>query len=237
MDILIVEDEQEIAQLVKLFLEKEGFHCRVCGNGLIALAEVERQPPDLIVLDWMLPGLDGLEVCARVRRQAGPKDPFILMLTAKGEEMDRIIGLSTGADDYLVKPFSPKELVVRVRALLRRSLRQIAPVKNLCQSPHFYLNLDQQQAYQVETGEAGAQEERLDLTTLEFKLLKAFVGAPGRVWSRAQLIDQLWDGDFFGDERVVDTHIARLRKKIEENSSKPQFIKTVIGAGYKFEDS
>ncbi len=233
MDILIVEDESEIAQLVKIFLTKEGFHCRVCSDGFSALAEVERQPPDLIVLDWMIPGLDGLEVCTRVRRRVGPKDPFILMLTAKGEEVDRIIGLSTGADDYLVKPFSPKELVVRVRALLRRSLRQVGPPSNLCQSEHFRLNLDQQQAYQLDSG----NEEKLDLTTLEFKLLKAFVGAPGRVWSRAQLIEQLWDGDFFGDERVVDTHIARLRKKVEENSSKPTFIKTVIGAGYKFEDS
>ncbi len=233
MDILIVEDENEIAQLVKIFLEQEGFHCRVCGDGLAALEEVKRQPPDLIVLDWMLPGLDGLEVCNRVRRQAGPKDPFILMLTAKGEEVDRIIGLSTGADDYLVKPFSPKELVVRVRALLRRSLRQVGPPSNVCQSEHFRLNLDQQQAYQLD----GGSEEKLDLTTLEFKLLKAFVSTPERVWSRAQLIEQLWDGDFFGDERVVDTHIARLRKKVEENSSKPKFIKTVIGAGYKFEDS
>ena len=233
MDILIVEDENEIAQLVKIFLEQEGFRCRLCGDGLAALAEVERQPPDLIVLDWMIPGLDGLEVCARVRRQTGPKDPFILMLTAKGEEVDRIIGLSTGADDYLVKPFSPKELVVRVRALLRRSLRQVGPPSNLCQSKHFRLDLDQQQAYQLD----GGGEEKLDLTTLEFKLLKAFVGSTGRVWSRTQLIEQLWDGDFFGDERVVDTHIARLRKKIEENSSKPIFIKTVIGAGYKFEDS
>ncbi|NJN31186.1 MAG: response regulator transcription factor [Synechococcales cyanobacterium RM1_1_8] len=233
MDILIVEDENEIAQLVKLFLEQEGFRCRVCHDGLAALAAVARQPPDLIVLDWMIPGLDGLEVCARVRRQAGPKDPFILMLTAKGEEVDRIIGLSTGADDYLVKPFSPKELVVRVRALLRRSLRQVGPPSSTQQTPHFRLELDQQQAYQLRDG----QEEKLDLTTLEFKLLKTFVGSPERVWSRGQLIEQLWDGDFFGDERVIDTHIARLRKKVEDNSSKPQFIKTVVGAGYKFEDA
>jgi two-component system, OmpR family, alkaline phosphatase synthesis response regulator PhoP len=232
MDILIVEDEVEIAQLVQLFLEQEGFQCRSCGNGLAALEAVRQQPPDLIVLDWMIPGLDGLEVCARVRQQAGPKDPYILMLTAKGEEVDRIIGLSTGADDYLVKPFSPKELVARVRALLRRSLRQVGRPNHICQTPHFRLELDQQQAYQRWDGE----EQRLELTTLEFKLLATFVGAPGRVWSRHQLIDQLWGDDFFGDERVVDTHIARLRKKIEENSSKPLFIKTVVGAGYKFED-
>lgn len=234
MDILIVEDEFEIAQLVKLFLEREGFRCRICGDGWAALEAVQHQPPDLVILDWMIPGLDGLEVCARVRQQPGPKDPYILMLTAKGEEVERIIGLSTGADDYLVKPFSPKELVARVRALLRRSLRLArTPVPLQLQTPHFRLELDQQQAYQQWDGQESA---KLELTALEFKLLAAFVGHPGRVWSRAQLIAQLWDGDFFGDERVVDTHVARLRKKVEPNASKPQFIKTVVGAGYKFED-
>lgn len=232
MDILIVEDEPEIAQLLKLFLEREGFDCRVCGDGLTALAAVQQQPPDLIVLDWMVPGLDGLEVCARVRQQSSPKDPYILMLTAKGEEVDRIIGLSTGADDYLVKPFSPKELVARVRALLRRSLRQVGGPSSTYQTPHFRLELEQQAAYQRRAGKA----QRLELTALEFKLLAAFLSSPGRVWSRGQLIEQLWDGDFFGDERVVDTHVARLRKKVEHNSSQPQFIKTVVGAGYKFED-
>src|SRR4028119_964186 len=124
MDILIVEDEAEIAQLIQLYLEKEGFSCRVCRDGLTAVQVFQEQKPDLIILDLMIPGLDGLEVCARIRQKPGIKDPYILMLTAKGEELDRIIGLSTGADDYLVKPFSPTELVARVRALLRRTLRQ-----------------------------------------------------------------------------------------------------------------
>ncbi len=239
MDILIVEDDFEIGQLLNLLLEREGFGCRWCRDGLTALEEVRSQPPDLIILDLMLPGLDGLEVCARVRQQPGPKDPYILMLTAKGEEVDRIIGLSTGADDYLVKPFSPKELVARVRALLRRSLRQIAPTATLThRTVHFLVDLEQHKAYRMldEGHGPGAESEELDLTTLEFKLLSAFLSYPGRVWSRSQLIDKLWEGDFYGDERVVDTHIARLRKKIEPDPGKPSFVKTVIGVGYKFED-
>ncbi len=242
MDILIVEDDFEIGQLVQLLLEGEGFVCRWCRDGLAAMEAVRSHPPDLIVLDLMIPGLDGLEVCARVRQQPGAKDPYILMLTAKGEEVDRIIGLSTGADDYLLKPFSPKELVARVRALLRRSLRQTdAPPSHTQSTPHFTLDLEQHRAYrQVKKGDpvalGAAHREELDLTTLEFKLLRTFLSYPGRVWSRGQLIERLWEGDFFGDERVVDTHVARLRKKIEPDPSKPTYVKTVIGAGYKFED-
>lgn len=123
MDILIVEDEPEIAQLIQMSLEKEGFSCRISSDGLNALRMFQEQSPDLIILDLMIPGLDGLEVCARIRHKPGAKDPYILMLTAKGEEIDRVIGLSTGADDYMVKPFSPRELIARVRTLLRRSLR------------------------------------------------------------------------------------------------------------------
>ncbi|ASC72610.1 DNA-binding response regulator [Halomicronema hongdechloris C2206] len=234
MDILIVEDEADIAQLIQLYLEKEGFTCQVCRDGLSALERYRQQPPDLIVLDLMLPGIDGLEVCARIRQQPGPQDPYILMLTAKGEEIDRIIGLSTGADDYLVKPFSPRELVARVRALLRRSLRQAGRDSRVYRTAHFTLDLDQHQAQRHLNGES---EPPLDLTNLEFDLLASFLSYPGRVWSREQLIQRLWGDDFFGDERVVDTHIARLRKKIEPDPSQPSFIKTVIGVGYKFEDS
>ncbi|HEY9752386.1 MAG TPA: response regulator transcription factor, partial [Coleofasciculaceae cyanobacterium] len=154
------------------------------------------------------------------------------MLTAKGEEIDRIIGLSTGADDYLVKPFSPKELVARVRALLRRSLRQ-AGQNQMYRTEHFALDLDQRIAQRVKSGKL----EPLDLTALEFELLATFMSYPGRVWNRTQLIDKLWGDNFFGDERVVDTHIARLRKKVEPDPSNPTFVKTVIGVGYKFDDA
>lgn len=234
MEILIVEDEAEIAQLIQLYLEKEGFSCRVCRDGINALQVFQEQKPDLIILDLMLPGLDGLEVCARIRQKPGTKDPYILMLTAKGEEIDRIIGLSTGADDYMVKPFSPKELVARVRALLRRTMRQ-GGQSQIYRTQHFLVDVDQRVA-QRRTPDTD-QLESLDLTTLEFDLLSTFMSYPGRVWNRTQLIDKLWGDNFFGDERVVDTHIARLRKKIEPDPASPTFVKTVIGVGYKFEDS
>ena len=232
MEILIVEDEAEIAQLIQLYLEKEGFSCRTCRDGINALQIFQEQKPDLIILDLMIPGLDGLEVCARIRQKPDSKDPYILMLTAKGEEIDRIIGLSTGADDYMVKPFSPKELVARVRALLRRSMRQ-GGQSQIYRTQHFSLDLDQRCAYRsLQPGDS----ELLELTTLEFDLLSTFISYPGRVWNRTQIIDKLWGSDFFGDERVVDTHIARLRKKIEPDPANPSFVKTVIGVGYKFED-
>lgn len=232
MEILIVEDEAEIAQLIQLYLEKEGFSCRTCRDGLSALQIFQDQKPDLIILDLMIPGLDGLEVCARVRQKPGAKDPFILMLTAKGEELDRIIGLSTGADDYMVKPFSPKELVARVRALLRRTMRQ-GGQSQVYRTQNFVLDVDQRSA----SRQINDQSEPLDLTTLEFDLLSTFMSYPGRVWNRTQLIDKLWGSNFFGDERVVDTHVARLRKKIEPDPANPTFVKTVIGVGYKFEDT
>jgi two-component system OmpR family response regulator len=230
--ILIVEDEAEISRFIQQLLEKEGFSCQTCWDGQDALRFFQEIQPDLIILDLMLPGLDGLEVCTRIRKQPTAKDPYILMLTAKGEEIDRVIGLSTGADDYLVKPFSPIELVARVRALLRRSLRQEAQPQ-LYRTQNFTVDLDQHTAYR----HAESQTEELELTTLEFNLLATFMSYPGRAWSRGQLIEKLWGDDFFGDERVVDTHVARLRKKIEPDSSHPTFIKTVTGMGYKFEDS
>lgn len=277
MDILIVEDEIEIAELIQLYLSKEGFNCHICRDGSTALERFEAIQPDLLILDLMLPGLDGLEVCARIRQQQAAKDPYIMMLTAKGEEIDRIIGLSTGADDYMVKPFSPRELVARVRAVLRRSLRAGGQgiSTNTYQTAHFTVDVDQRlavakplsealakplhrnialydaQGSQIEaenltsleknTLEMGQPEKSaegvaLELTPLEFDLLCTFMSYPGRVWNRAQLIEKLWGGDFFGDERVVDAHIARLRKKVEPNPAQPTFIKTVVGVGYRFED-
>jgi DNA-binding response OmpR family regulator len=233
MEILIVEDEMAIAKLIEQTLTRESFTCRIAHNGLDALKVFKQQKPDAIVLDLMLPGLDGLEVCTRIRQQSNEKDPYILMLTAKGEEIDRVIGLSTGADDYLVKPFSPRELVARVRALLRRSLRHDSQPEKIYRSHHFILDLEQRTVvYQLDSG----QTETLDLTALEFNLLTTLIGQPGRVWNRTQLIDKLWGNDFFGDDRVVDTHIRRLRKKIEPDPANPSFIKTVVGVGYKFED-
>jgi two-component system OmpR family response regulator len=232
MEILIVEDEAEIAQLIKHTLEKEGFSCHTCRDGVTALRLFQEKPPDLIILDLMIPGLDGLEVCARIRQKPGTKDPYILMLTAKAEEIDRVIGLSTGADDYMVKPFSPRELVARVRALLRRSLRG-GGQHQVYATQHFTVDIEQRT---ITRRLDDRPPEVLELTTLEFNLLSTFVSSPGRVWNRTQLIDKLWGDNFFGDERVVDTHVARLRKKIEPDLTNPTFVKTVVGVGYKFED-
>lgn len=231
MVVLIVEDEAEIAELIRLYLAKDGFTCHVCHDGETALRYQQSLQPDLVILDLMLPKLDGLEVCARIRQRPGEKDPYILMLTAKGEEIDRIIGLSTGADDYVVKPFSPRELVARVRALLRRSLR-LEEAEADYETAHFRLDLEQRNAHIKRDG----SQELLDLTPLEFDLLATLISYPGRVWSRQQLIEKLWGEDFYGDERVVDTHVARLRKKVEPDKSPPTYIKTVTGIGYKFED-
>jgi len=269
-----VEDEAEIAELVQLYLSKEGFNCHICRDGNTALDRFKVIQPDLIILDLMIPGMDGLEVCTRIRQQQALKDPYIMMLTAKGEEIDRIIGLSTGADDYMVKPFSPRELVARVRAVLRRSLRSPATTPtNTYQTTHFTLDLDQrtvsksaphnettrldgenahhQKEADIPSGKIsheshntdmsadtsdGPTDVSLELTPLEFDLLATFMSYPGRVWNRTQLIEKLWGNDFFGDERVVDTHIARLRKKVEPDPSAPTFIKTVVGVGYRFED-
>ena len=179
----------------------------------------------------MMPGLNGLEVCTRIRRQTDGKDSFILMLTAKGEEIDRVVGLSTGADDYLVKPFSAPELVAKIRALLRRSLRRI-DTEDQHRTQHFVVNETQRTATQLKDG----TQKQLNLTTIEFDLLNTFASQPNRVWNRTQLIDRLWGDDFYGYDRVVDTHVARLRKKIESDTANPQFIKTALGVGYKFED-
>ena len=229
MEILILEDESEIAQLIRQSFVREGFSCEIATDGITALETFKQQKPDVIILDLMLPGLDGLEVCTRIRQQSNIKDPYILMLTARGEEIDRVIGLSTGADDYLVKPFSPRELVARVRALSRRSLRNGGQNNQIYRTQNFTLDLDQHIATY--------QEENLDLTNLEFNLLATFMSYPGRVWTRTQLIEKLWGNDFFGEERVVDTHVRRLRKKIEPDTANPTFIKTVVGVGYKFDDA
>ena len=237
MEILIVEDERDIAEIIQECLEAEGFSCRVCYDGHSALRLFAEQQPDLIILDIRLPGMDGLEVCTQIRQHSRQKpvanEPYILMLTSRGEEIDRIIGLSTGADDYYVKPFSPRELVARVRALLRRRLRE-GDRSQLIRTKSFTIDLEQHCiSRHVDTESA----KQLELSSSEFKLMTLFLKHPGRVWERGQLIEKLWGDDFFGEERVIDTHVARLRRKIEPHPNQPKFIKTVVGVGYKFEDS
>lgn len=225
--LLIVDDEARLRTLLRSYLVQEGFRVLQAGDGLEALDLVRAEQPDLIVLDLMLPGLDGLEVCRRLRTFS---DAYVLMLTAKTEEIDRVIGLEVGADDYLTKPFSPRELVARVRAMLRRP--RSSPETAGAQQPLRFGPLIIDHARH----EVTLEDVPLGLTNLEYELLTSLASAPGRTFTRAQLLDRVWGADFFGDDHVVDVHIANLRKKLGEDSAQPRFIITVRGVGYRFGD-
>jgi len=219
--VLIVEDEEPLAMLLQYNLEAEGFRVSVAGRGDDAEVAISEDTPDLIILDWMLPGLSGIELCRRLRTGKSSRGIPILILTARGEEQDRIRGLTTGADDYVVKPFSLPELMARVRAILRRAnperLAQTLEVEDI--------ELDRE-AYRVMRN---GREVRLGPT--EFKLLEFMMESPGRVFTRTQLLDGVWGRDVYVDERTVDVHIGRLRKAINRGKEKDP-IRTVRGAGY-----
>lgn len=228
--ILIVDDEPSITTLVSYNLEKSGFTVDTAADGQTALEKVEETNPDLIVLDLMLPRIDGLEVCKRLR-QKNNHIP-ILMLTAKDEELDRVLGLELGADDYLTKPFSPRELVARVKAILRRSaIREAVKQTDGKQAPlvigELRIDIDGYESY--------FQGKLLELTPKQFELLVYMATNRGRVLSRDQLLNAVWNYDFVGDSRIVDVHVSHLRDKIEQDTRQPQYIKTVRGIGYKFE--
>jgi phosphate regulon transcriptional regulator PhoB len=226
--VLVVEDEEDIADLVKYHLEKEGFAARTVGDGKRALDLIVRDHPDLIVLDLMLPGMDGLEVCRRLRAQSATQGIPIIMLTARGEEVDRIIGLELGADDYLPKPFSPRELVARVKAVLRRTAVPVSPSEAPVSAGP--LRLDPTR-HEVTKG-----DRLLEISAMEFRLLEFFLRHRGRVFTRTQLLDQVWGQDRFVEPRTVDVHIRRLREKIEDEPGKPTLILTIRGMGYKCQD-
>lgn len=224
--ILVIEDEKDIVKVVRYNLEKDGFQVVATGDGLTGLAEVKKTPPDLLILDLMLPGLPGLEVCKEIRRDQTLNRLPILMLTARGDEADRVVGLEVGADDYVVKPFSPRELVARVKALLRRAEPQVeaekpVEVEQLVIDPISYI-----------VTRAG---KPVPLSTLEFRLLYFLASHSKRVFTRDQLLDAVWGSERFVTPRSVDTCIRRLREKIETDPDKPNYLKTVRGAGYKFE--
>lgn len=222
--ILVVDDEASVRRLARSYLEREGFSVDEAADGATALKLARREHPVLVVLDLMLPEIDGLEVCRILR---GESDTFILMLTAKAEEADRLVGLGLGADDYLTKPFSPREMVARVKAILRRAAPSPAAAPAvLLKGP---LSLDEGRR------EAAVSGRRVDLTAREFDILAHMMKRPGMVFTREHLLEQVWGYDFYGDPRVVDVHVAKLRKKIEADHTKPRFIKTVRGIGYKLE--
>lgn len=228
--VLVVEDNEDIAKLVRMHLEELGCSVRLAFDGIVGLSEVQSSPFDLIILDLMLPGADGLEICRRVRSQE--RYTPILMLTAKSSELDRVLGLELGADDYLTKPFSVLELVARVKAIFRRVESLSAETSRGCK--------------RIEIGGLSVDPERravtldgapIELTAKEFDLLLCFADNPGRVFSRAQLLDKVWGYSHSGYEHTVNSHINRLRAKIEKNPNQPEFIQTVWGVGYKFRDT
>jgi len=223
--ILIVEDEPDIAELVKYHLDKAGLPARVIADGKQALDLIVREQPALVVLDLMLPGLDGMEICRRLRASPATRGIPVIMLTAKAEEVDRIVGLEMGADDYVPKPFSPRELVARVKAVLRRAAAPSEP----SEAPVIVgdLRLDPVPHKVSKGGRSVA------LSAMEFRLLEFFLRHRGRVYSRTQLLDQVWGQDRFVEPRTVDVHIRRLREKVEDDPRSPTLILTIRGLGYK----
>jgi len=227
--ILIVEDEPDIRKLVHYNLTQERFKVLEAEDGEKALKIVQREKPHLIVLDLMLPGLSGLELCRNLRERPETSQVPILMLTAKAGEADRVVGLEMGADDYLTKPFSPRELVARVKAILRRTEMQSAPqLGEVYEKGPLKINSS--------TYEVSVKGKPVQLTLKEFELLRFMVQNPNRVLSRDQLLDRVWGGEVFVDPRTVDVHIRRLRKAIEKNDRRPEWVLTVRGVGYKFDE-
>lgn len=224
--ILVVDDEPMVAEVVERYLQREGFAVTVAREGREALRLATTDSHDLVVLDLMLPGIDGLEICRQLRRTS---EVPIIMLTARGEETDRIVGLEVGADDYLVKPFSPRELVARIKAVLRRSSERSEGADKGSVLKFDGLRLD------PKTRQVEVNGQTPSLTAKEFDLLYFLSSHPEQVFSREQLLNDVWDYTFAGDASTVTVHIRRLREKIEADAVHPRFIKTVWGVGYKFE--
>jgi two-component system alkaline phosphatase synthesis response regulator PhoP len=225
--VLVVDDEPNLIDLVKGYLEREGFVVVTASDGPSAVDAARTLRPDLVVLDLMLPGFDGLEVCRRLRQFT---DAYVLMLTARAEEVDRIVGLEVGADDYLTKPFSPRELVARVKAMLRRPRVSGAGIAAADSQPVLRfggLTIDSAR-HEVLMGAAP-----VPLTPREFTLLQTLAGQPGRVFTRAQLLERVWGNEYY-DDHVVDVHIANLRHKLGDDPADPAVVETVRGVGYRF---
>ena len=220
--ILIIDDEENILNLVGAYLRAEGYQTLTAQDGPAGLQLARAQKPDLVVLDIMLPGMDGLELLTRLRRES---DVYVILLTAKTEETDKIVGLSVGADDYVTKPFSPRELVARIKAALRRLQSQVeAPETGLLVFEHVRIDAGSRQVW--------VNGQLVELTTTEFDLLHALAAQRGRVLSREQLLEQVWGYDYYGETRVVDVHIGHVRQKLGDEN----LIVTVRGVGYRFED-
>lgn len=223
--IVVIEDEKDIVELVRYNFRREGFEVQAFLRGKEGLDYLRRNPADLVILDIMLPDLDGLEICKRLRTDHRLRSLPVIFLTAKGEEIDRVLGLEIGADDYVVKPFSPRELVARVKAVLRRQER-VAEKREVVEAGN--LRLD------TRTHELMVRGRPVELSALEFKLLYFLASHPRHVFSRDRLLDEVWGRDHFVTPRTVDVHIRRLREKIEIQPDRPQFLQTIRGSGYRF---
>ncbi len=220
--ILIVEDEPKIARTVRLYLEQAGFQVTTVHDGALAMPAFRHERPDLVILDLLLPHVDGWEICRQIRRESGVP---IIMLTARDQETDRIVGLELGADDYITKPFSPREVVARVRAVLRRVQGAVQP-PTVIRAGDVVVDLERR--------EASVGGRPLELTPAEFELLAMLAQHPGQVFTRLQLLDHLQSSAYAGYERVIDQHIKNLRAKLGDDAHHPRYIATVYGVGYKF---
>lgn len=223
--VLVVDDEPSIREIVRGFLQKEGMTVFEAADGPTAVERARSDDPDVVVLDVMLPGFDGLEVLRQIRTFA---DPYVLLLTARGEELDRIVGLTVGADDYLTKPFSPRELVARVHALLRRRRPRTPAMDTILQAGD--LRVDPRRRTVTQAGRP------IELTVLEFDLLAALVRDRGVVLTRQQLLDAVWGPDFYGDDHVLDVHVANLRRKLDDGPSRARYIETIRGVGFRIRE-
>lgn len=238
-NILLIEDDQLLAETTRSYLENYGFNVRHCADGLDGWKALqEGELPELVLLDLMLPGIDGLEICKRMRNEQRTKRVPILMLTARGEETDRVVGLELGADDYLPKPYSLRELVARIRAILRR-----AEMSKESGAPEALESSNDDPSFVAQAGNIRIDRRKrevfmagdlIDLTATEFELLWVFVSSPEQVFSREQLLDRVRGREFEIFDRSVDMHVSKLRKKLEKDPKKPQMLKTVWGVGYQF---
>ncbi|WP_300348440.1 response regulator transcription factor [Clostridium sp.] len=222
--VLIVDDEEHIRELIKFNLKKDGYETEVAVNGREALEKINENKFDLILLDLMIPEIDGLEVCKEIRKNEETEDIPVMIITAKGEEFDKVLGLELGADDYITKPFSIRELMARIKALLRRS--NVKKEENIIKFGDVTVNF--------KTREVTKNSKNIELTLKEFELLKLLIQNKGNILTRELLLDKIWGYEYIGETRTVDVHIRHLRKKVESDDKNPQYIQTIRGVGYKF---
>lgn len=224
--VLVVDDEEHIVELIKFNLESAGYEVFTANNGIDAVDVAIENRPKLILLDLMLPGMDGFDVCKELKRNRETKNISVIMLTAKSEELDKILGLELGADDYITKPFSVREMLARVKAVLRRSTNFEEEENSVFQSGNLTVNFER---HEVLIG-----DNKIELSLKEFELLQILIKNKGKILNREMLLDKIWGYEYIGETRTVDVHIRYLRKKIEEDDKNPKYIETIRGVGYRF---